>query len=33
LAPTILAEFGIEKTPEMVGQSVFLDEPAAAGNN
>ena len=33
LAPTILAEFGIEKTPEMVGQSVFLGEPAAAGNN
>ncbi|MFB3153635.1 MAG: alkaline phosphatase family protein, partial [Candidatus Acidiferrales bacterium] len=33
LAPTILAEFGIEKTPEMVGQSVFLGEPAAAGDN
>lgn len=33
LAPTILAEFGIEKTEEMVGQSVFLGEPAAAGDN
>jgi predicted AlkP superfamily phosphohydrolase/phosphomutase len=33
LAPTILAEFGIEKTEEMVGQSVFLPLSGAAGNN
>ncbi len=33
LAPTILAEFGIEKTEEMVGQSVFQGEPAAPSNN
>jgi predicted AlkP superfamily phosphohydrolase/phosphomutase len=30
LAPTILAEFGIEKTPEMIGRNLFSSRPTVA---